>query len=95
MLCFISKCFTSCIKDISDTIITIICTITSLTGSVLILAKYYNIKFIDDKISWTEATLPIIVGTGGCIIYRVVCYGLESLLCYRKNDDTIKMIELV
>jgi hypothetical protein len=71
---------------------TVICTITSLTGGGLILAKYYKVEFIDNKITWTEAVLPIAVGTGGCIIYRIICYGLKSVIC---PPDSPRMIELV
>jgi len=95
MFCFLCKCFTSYVKNLSDAIITVICTITSLTGSGLILAKYYKIEFIDNKLTWIEAVMPLAIGTGSCIIYRIVCYGLKNACCPPQNDKMIELVEKV
>ena len=93
MLCFLFKCCASYAKNLSDTIIAVICSISSLTGTGLIVAKYNHVKLIDEHLSWAEVIMPVAVGTGGCIVYHIVCYGINGVFCPTKKRENL--IELV
>ena len=83
-MCFVLKCMGGYVKSISDKIISTVCIISSLAGGALLTAKYYKFQPIDDNLTWSETAMPLVVGTGGCLIYNFICYGLQN--CIIKKD---------
>ena len=93
MCIFILECFGNYIKSITDYIMTIICTISSITGLTLIYGKIKPIKLIDNNLTWIEVCTPVVVGTGGCIIYNIICYGIKKCYNIRIPENAIELTE--
>ena len=79
-------------KSVSDKIMGLICCVTTTTGSILLAGKQYDISIIDDNFTWLEASMPIIVGFGGFLIYNLICYGIK---CTWKRQVPKNAVELV
>ena len=79
-------------KSVSDKIMGLICCITTTTGIVLLTGKQYHVSVIDDNLTWLEVSMPIIVGSGGCLLYNIVCYGIK---CVWEKQSPKHSIELV
>ena len=94
MCMFILECFGNYIKSVGDCIMGIICGVSSTIGITLLTCKYYNVKFIDNNITWIEASTPLAVGTGGCIMYNLICYGTKRLCKRRIPETAVELIDL-
>ena len=93
MCMFILECFGNYIKSITDCIMTVICAISSITSITLIYGKYQHVKLIDDNLTWIEAGTPLVVGTGGCIMYNLICYGIKKCYNTRIPENAIELTE--
>ena len=91
MCVFLIECFSGYIKSVSDRIMGVICCITSTTGIILIIAKKKHISLIDDNLTWTEVAMPLVVGTGGCVIYNIICYGIKRLWTRKPPEYAIEL----
>jgi hypothetical protein len=78
-------------KSVSDKIMGLICCVTTTTGTVLLAGKHYDISIIDDNITWLEASMPIIVGFGGFLIYNLII----GIKCTWKRQIPKNAVELV
>ena len=79
-------------KSVSDKIMGVICCVTTSTGIVLLGCKKYQLSLIDDNLTWLEAGMPVIVGTGGCILYNLICYGIKGVWKRQPPKNSIELV---
>ena len=93
MCMFILECFGNYIKSVADCVMSTICGVSSIVGITLLSCKYNDIKLIDNNFTWTEASTPLVVGTGGCIMYNIICYGTRKLCTRKIPENSIELVE--
>lgn len=93
MCMFILECFGNYIKSVTDCVMSTICVISSIAGFTMIYGKIKHIKLIDDNITWIEAGTPLVVGTGGCLLYNLIYYGIKKCYTSRIPENAIELTE--
>ena len=93
MCMIILECFGNYIKSVTDCVMSVICATSSIIGITLIYGKSQHVKLIDDNLTWVEVGTPLVVGTGGCIMYNLICYGIKKCYNTRIPENAIELTE--